>query len=78
MKQPEKTEQSLLPIRAALLALALLLEVVPLERAQNLQYAFANEVIEQLPKGRSPLSLSRKEILAWVLHRNQRQPSGDV
>ncbi len=78
MKQLEKNEQSRIPIRAALLALALLLEVVPLERAQNLQYAFANEVIEQLPKGRSPLSLSRKEILAWVLRKNNRQLSESV
>lgn len=76
MKLPEKTEQPLIPLRAALLALALLLEVVPLESAQSLQYAFAHDVIERLPKGRSPLSLSRQEILTWILRRAGQQESG--
>ena len=49
-----------------LLALALLLDFLPHEQAHKLQYRFAAEVILQLPQGKSPLFLSRRDIMAWV------------
>jgi|GEM_PF-1235259 len=49
-----------------LLALALLLDFLPHEQAHKLQHRFATEVILQLPQGKSPLFLSRRDIMAWV------------
>lgn len=49
-----------------LLALALLLDFLPHEQAHKLQHRFAAEVILQLPQGKSPLFLSRRDIMAWV------------
>lgn len=48
------------------LALALLLDVIPSQQALTLHRRFAGEVIARLPQGRSPLFLSRQEIMAWV------------
>lgn len=48
------------------LALALLLDFLPHQQAQRLQLRFAHEVIDRLPKGHSPLFLSRREIMSWV------------
>ncbi len=48
------------------LALALLLDVIPNQQALTLHRRFAGEVIARLPQGRSPLFLSRQEIMAWV------------
>jgi len=50
----------------ALLALALLLDFLPHEQAHHLHQRFASEVIYHLPQGRSPLFLSRQDIMAWV------------
>ena len=50
----------------ALLALALLLDFLPHEQAHKLHQRFASEVIYRLPQGRSPLFLSRHDIMAWV------------
>jgi hypothetical protein len=49
-----------------LLALALLLDFLPHELAHQLHQRFASEVLYQLPQGRSPLSLSRHDIMGWV------------
>lgn len=49
-----------------LLALALLLDFLPHEQAHHLHQRFASEVIYHLPQGRSPLFLSRQDIMAWV------------
>ena len=48
------------------LALALLLDVIPNQQALTLHRRFAGEVIARLPQGRSPLFLSRQEIMAWI------------
>jgi hypothetical protein len=50
----------------ALLALALLLDFLPHERAHQLHQRFASEVLHELPQGRSPLFLSRHDIMSWV------------
>lgn len=50
----------------ALLALALLLDFLPHTQAHSLHQRFASEVIYHLPQGRSPLFLSRHDIMAWV------------
>lgn len=50
----------------SLLALALLLDFLPHEQANKLQHRFAAEVILKLPQGKSPLFLSRRDIMAWV------------
>lgn len=49
-----------------LLALALLLDFLPHERAHQLHQRFASEVLYELPQGRSPLFLSRHDIMSWV------------
>ncbi|WP_414718496.1 DUF6166 domain-containing protein [Trichlorobacter sp.] len=49
-----------------LLALALLLDFLPHERAHQLHQRFASEVLYRLPQGRSPLFLSRHDIMSWV------------
>lgn len=49
-----------------LLALALLLDFLPHERAHQLHQRFASEVLYKLPQGRSPLFLSRHDIMSWV------------
>lgn len=51
---------------AVQLALALLLEVVSPEEALALRFRFAAEVIARLPKGRSPLCVSRQEVHSWI------------
>lgn len=48
------------------LALALLLDVLPHPLAYKLHTHFADEVINQLPHGQSPLFLSRRDIMSWV------------
>jgi hypothetical protein len=48
------------------LALALLLDVMHHQEAITLHLRFAGEVIAKLPQGRSPLFISRQEIMAWV------------
>lgn len=50
----------------ALLALALLLDFLPHDQASKLHQRFAEEVLHRLPHGRSPLFLSRHDIMAWV------------
>lgn len=50
----------------SLLALALLLDFLPHERAHQLHQRFASEVLYRLPQGKSPLFLSRHDILSWV------------
>lgn len=49
-----------------LLALALLLDFLPHQQAHQLHQRFASEVLYQLPKGRSPLFLSRHDVMSWV------------
>lgn len=51
---------------AAQLAFALLLEVVSPAEALTLRFRFAAEVISAIPKGVSPLCLSRQEIHEWA------------
>ena len=48
------------------LALALLLDFLPHPQAHKLHAHFADEVINQLPHGQSPLFLSRRDIMSWV------------
>lgn len=48
------------------LALALLLDFLPQPQAHKLHVHFADEVINQLPHGQSPLFLTRRDIMSWV------------
>jgi hypothetical protein len=52
--------------RNTLLALALLLDFLPHDQAHQLHQRFATEVLYKLPQGRSPLFLSRHDVMSWV------------
>lgn len=51
---------------AAHVALALLREVVTEQQARQLQFVFAAEIIANLPRDRSPLSLASRFVEAWA------------